>query len=102
MALIEVTEESLRSLVDDAVFRQAQDWADKVTGLRVDGLLVEATVDGVPAGFLVLRHGREGGCGCPLPAPCAHAIAAALAWVRAAGSRSVPQGRGEAPGNRPG
>jgi uncharacterized Zn finger protein len=82
MALIEVTEESLRSLVDDAVFGQAQDWADKVTGLRVDGLHVEATVDGVPAGFLVLRHGLEGRCGCPLPAPCGHVIAAALAWVR--------------------
>jgi uncharacterized Zn finger protein len=90
MALIEVTEESLRRLVDDAVFRQAQDWADKVTGLRVDGLLVEATVDGVPAGFLVLRHGLEGRCGCPLPAPCAHAIAAALAWVRAGDDDESP------------
>ena len=90
MALIEVTEESLRSLVDDAVFRQAQDWADKVTGLRVDGLLVEATVDGVPAGFLVLRRGLEGRCRCPLPAPCAHAIAAALAWVRAGGDDESP------------
>jgi hypothetical protein len=90
MALIEVTEESLRSLVNDAVFEQAQDWADKVTGLRVDGLLVEATVDGVPAGFLVLRHGLEGRCGCPLPAPCAHAIAAALAWVRAGDDDESP------------
>jgi uncharacterized Zn finger protein len=90
MALIEVTEESLRSLVDDAVFGQAQDWADKVTGLRVDGLLVEATVDGVPAGFLVLRHGLEGRCGCPLPAPCAHVIAAALAWVRAGDDDESP------------
>jgi uncharacterized Zn finger protein len=82
MALIEVTEEWVRSLVDDAVFRQAQDWADKVTGLQADGLSVEAMVDGVPIGFEVLRHGIEGRCGCPLPAPCAHAIAAALAWVR--------------------
>ena len=90
MALIEVTEESLRSLVDDAVFGQAQDWADKVTGLRIDGLLVEATVDGVPTGFLVLRHGLEGRCGCPLPAPCAHAIAAALAWVRAGDDDESP------------
>jgi uncharacterized Zn finger protein len=84
MALIEVTEEWVRGLVDDAVFRQAQDLAGKVTGLRADGLLVEAAVDGVPAGFEVLRHGSgiEGRCGCPLRAPCAHAIAAALAWVR--------------------
>lgn len=82
MALIEVTEESLRALVDDAVFVQAAEWAGKVTGLHADGPLVEATVDGVPAGFRVLREGIEGHCGCPLPAPCAHAVAVALAWVR--------------------
>jgi uncharacterized Zn finger protein len=82
MALIEVTEEWVRTLVDSAVFGQAAEWADKVTGLHVDGLLVEATVDGVPSGFRVLHPGIEGRCGCPLPAPCAHAIAIALAWVR--------------------
>lgn len=82
MALIEVTEEWARSLVDNAVFEQAAEWADKVTGLHVDGLLVEATVDGVPVSFRVHPHGIEGRCGCPLPPPCAHAIAVALAWVR--------------------
>jgi uncharacterized Zn finger protein len=82
MALIEVTEEWVRSLADNAVFGQAAEWADKVTGLHVDGLFVEATVDGVPSGFRVHRHGIEGRCGCPRPAPCAHAIAVALAWAR--------------------
>jgi hypothetical protein len=82
MALIEVTEEWVRGLVDNAVFEQAAQWTDKVTGLHVDGLLVEATVDGVPSGFRVLRRGIEGRCGCPLPAPCAHVIAVALAWAR--------------------
>ena len=42
------------------------------------------------AGFLVLRHGLEGRCGCPLPAPCAHVIAAALAWVRAGDDDESP------------
>jgi uncharacterized Zn finger protein len=84
MALIEVTEASLRSLVDDAVFVQAAEWTGKVTGLHADGPLIEATVDGVPAGFRVLREGIEGHCGCLAPAPCAHAVAAALAWVRTA------------------
>ena len=82
MALIEVTEEWVRGLVDNAVFEQAAEWTDKVTGLHVDGLLVEATVDGVPSGFRVLRRGIEGRCGCPRPAPCAHVIAVALAWTR--------------------
>jgi hypothetical protein len=90
MARIEVTEEWVRGLVDDTVFRQAQDWADKVTGLSAGGLLVEATVEGVPVGFEVLRHGIEGRCGCPQPAPCAHAIAAALAWVRTGGDDESP------------
>jgi hypothetical protein len=82
MALIEVTEEWVRGLVDNAVFEQAAESTDKVTGLHVDGLLVEATVDGVPSGFRVLRRGIEGRCGCPRPAPCAHVIAVALAWAR--------------------
>jgi len=90
MALIEVTEEWVRSLVDDAVFRQARDWTDKVTGLQADGLSVEAVVDSVPVGFQVHRHGIEGRCGCPLPAPCAHAVAAALAWVRTGDKNESP------------
>jgi hypothetical protein len=91
MALIEVTEEWVRGLVGNAVFEQAAEWTDKVAGLHVDGLLVEATVDGVPSGFRVLRRGIEGRCGCPLPAPCAHAIAVALVWARAGHDAEQPQ-----------
>src|SRR5258708_34994518 len=81
MALIEVTEQSLRGQAGDVVFEQALVWADKVDGLTADGPLVQATVDGVSVSFRVLPHGIDARCGCALPRPCPHAVADALAWV---------------------
>jgi hypothetical protein len=85
MARIEVTEESLRAAVPDPVFRQAQDLAGKVTALSATGLLIEATVDGSATTIRIRPDTTpDAHCACPASPPCAHAIAAALAWVRAA------------------
>ncbi len=46
MAQIEVTEESLRTTVDEAVFAQAVTLADKVAGFSAVGPLFEDIVDG--------------------------------------------------------
>jgi uncharacterized Zn finger protein len=82
VAYVEVTEESLRALAGDTVFVQALALADKVTGLRADGPMVEATVDGVAVSVRFLKHGIDARCGCPLTTPCPHAFAAAVALVR--------------------
>ncbi len=82
MAIIEVSEDVLRRMAGGDVFGQALTWADKVTGLRVDGTVISATVDGVPVRVRILADGIAGQCGCPADGPCAHAVAAALAWVR--------------------
>jgi hypothetical protein len=91
MARIEVTEESLRAAVPDPVFRQAQDLAGQITALSTTGLQIEATIDGSPVAIRIrpatppdARTPLDARCACPAPPPCAHAIAAALAWVRAA------------------
>ena len=47
MAQIEVTEESLRTAVDEAVFAQAVTLADKVAGFSAVGPQIEAIVDGI-------------------------------------------------------
>lgn len=105
MARIEVTEESLRATVDEPVFRHALDLTDKVSGLSATGLLVEAVVDGSAVSVRIRPDSSQpdssqpdsspldsirpdtslhARCACPAPPPCAHALAAALAWVHAA------------------
>ena len=87
MAQIEVTEESLRTAVDEAVFAQALTLADKVAGFSAVGPQIEAIVDGVEVSVRVSPFGLDARCACPAPyrqgAPCPHAVAAVLTWVRA-------------------
>jgi hypothetical protein len=83
MARIEVTEESLRAATGERVFAQAVALAGKVAGLSAAGSLVEATVDGADVSVRVGFGGLDARCACPAEAPCSHAVAAVLAWVRA-------------------
>jgi hypothetical protein len=92
MARIEVTEESLRAAVPDPVFRHAQDLAGQVTALSTTGLQIEATVDGSAVAIRIRPDTTpDARCACPASPPCAHAIAAALAWVRAATQEDTPE-----------
>src|SRR5207244_3515905 len=88
MAQIEVTEESLRAAVDEAVFAQAVTLAGKVAGFSAVGPQIEAIVDGIEVSVRVKPFGLDAHCACPAAphpggAPCAHAVAAVLTWVRA-------------------
>src|ERR1700750_4441 len=87
MAQIEVTEESLHRAVDEAVFAQAVTLADKVAGFSAVGPQIEAIVDGIEVSVRVSPSGLDARCACPAPyregAPCPHAVAAVLTWVRA-------------------
>jgi uncharacterized Zn finger protein len=95
MVRIEVTEVSLRATVDQHVFAQAVALAGKVSGLSAAGPQVEATVDGTDVSVRVRPGGLDARCACPaaLPypaAPCPHAVAAVLAWVRAGSEGTSP------------
>ena len=85
MAQIEVTEESLRTAVDEAVFAQAVTLVGKVAGFSAVGSQIEAIVDGTEVSVRVRPFGLDTQCACPAPAgtPCPHAVAAVLTWVRA-------------------
>jgi hypothetical protein len=88
MAQIEVTEESLRTAVDEAVFAQALTLADKVAGFSAVGPQIEAIVDGTEVSVRVKPFGLDARCACPAApypegGPCPHAVAAVLTWVRA-------------------
>src|SRR5260370_917052 len=90
MALVKITEESLRDAAGDGAYGQALTLADKVAGLSADGPLVEAAVDGVPVSLRIGQGWIEPRCGCPAPQPCLHAVATALAWVRTGDDEQVP------------
>ena len=88
MARIEVTEESLRATVNQHVFARAVTLVGKVAGLSAAGPLVGASVDGTDVSVRVRPGGLDARCTCPdadpyPAAPCPHAVAAVLAWVRA-------------------
>ena len=68
MAQIEVTEESLRTAVDEAVFAQAVTLADKVAGFSAVGPQIEAIVDGIEVSVRVNPFGLDARCACPAPA----------------------------------
>jgi hypothetical protein len=82
VALVKITEESLREQAGDLVFEQALAMAAKVADLEAAGPLIEATVDGTPVRIRIGPPDLDARCGCPAPAPCPHAVAVALAWVR--------------------
>ena len=97
MARIVVTEESLRATVDQGVFAQAVALAGQVSGLLAVGPLIEATVDGTDVSVRVGPGGLDARCACPAAvpypaAPCPHAVAAVLAWVRAGSGEADPEG----------
>ncbi len=99
MARIVVTEESLRATVDQSVFAQAVALAGKVSGLSAAGPQVEATVDGTDVSVRVGPGGLDARCACPAAvpypaAPCPHAVAAVLAWVRSGSGEADPEGTG--------
>ena len=83
MARIEVTEESLRTAVGEDVFAQAAALAGKVTGISAVGPQVEAIVDGTEVSVRIQPGGLDARCACPAAAPCPHAVAAVLTWIRA-------------------
>jgi hypothetical protein len=82
MAIIEVSEDGVRCAAGGEVFGQAEEWADKVSGLQARGPVICATVEGVPVSVRILPDGIAGECECPAHGLCAHAVAAVLAWVR--------------------
>jgi len=92
VAVIEVSEESLRLIVGDEALGQAARLVDSglVADVRLDGLLVFATVDGTPVSVRVLDDALAWKCPCPDDAPCVHAVAAALAWVRTGTDEETP------------
>jgi hypothetical protein len=92
VAVIEVSEESLRLIVGDEVLGQAAGLVDGglVADVRLDGLLVFATVAGMPVSVRVQDDVLAWKCPCPDDAPCVHAVAAALAWVRTGADAETP------------
>jgi uncharacterized Zn finger protein len=92
VAVIEVSEESLRLIAGDEVLGQAARLVDGglVADVRLDGVLVFATVDGTPVSVPVLDDALAWKCPCPDDAPCVHAVAAALAWVRTGTDEETP------------
>jgi SWIM zinc finger len=92
VAVVETSEESLRLIAGDEVLRQAARLVDggMVADVRLDGLLVFATVAGTPVSVRVLEDALAWRCLCPDDAPCVHAAAAALAWVRTGTDEETP------------
>jgi hypothetical protein len=92
VAVIEVSEESLRLIAGDEVLGQAARLVDGglVADVRLEGVLVFATVDGTPVSVRVLDDVLAWKCPCPDDAPCVHAVAAALAWVLAGADEDTP------------
>ena len=92
VAVIEVSAESLRLIAGDEVLGQAAGLVDggMVADVRLDGLLVSATVAGTPVSVRVLEDALAWKCPCPDDAPCVHAVAAALAWVRTGTDKETP------------
>jgi uncharacterized Zn finger protein len=92
VAVIEVSEESLRLIAGDQVLGQAAGLVDAgmVADVRLDGLLVFATVAGMSVSVRVLEDALAWKCPCPDDAPCVHAVAAALAWVRTGTDEETP------------
>jgi hypothetical protein len=81
VAVIEVSEESLRLIAGDEVLGQAAGLVDggMVADVRLDGLLVSAIVAGTSVSVRVLEDALAWKCPCPGDAPCVHVVAAALA-----------------------
>jgi len=93
MAVIEVSEDALRRGASDEVYARAAGLVAAVSDLRVAGTFLNATVGGVPTSVRLLNGGIEGRCECGAPdrGPCAHAVAATLAWLRDGQDEDAPE-----------
>jgi uncharacterized Zn finger protein len=93
MAVIEVSEDALRRGASDEVYSRAVGLVGTVSDLRVAGTFLNATVSGVPTSVRLLDGGIEGRCECDGPdrGPCAHAVAAALAWLQGGQDEDAPE-----------
>jgi uncharacterized Zn finger protein len=93
VTVIKVSEDALRRVASDEVYARAVEFAGTVSDLRVDGTLLNATVAGVPTSVRLLDGGIQGRCECDAPGagPCAHAVAAALAWVQGGQEEKAPE-----------
>ena len=69
VARIEVTEESLRTAVDERVFAQAEVLADRVAGVSAVGPQVEAIVDVSEVSVRIRPGCLDARCACPAAAP---------------------------------
>jgi hypothetical protein len=81
VAQIEVTEESIRGLVDGELYERGVLLASQVSGLSVSGAVVEATADGMRVTARILPNRLGGECECADSVPCGHVVATLLAWV---------------------
>lgn len=92
VAVIEVSEESLRLLVGDETLGRAVGLVDggMVADVRLDGLLVFATVAGKPVSVRVLEDALAWECPCSSDALCVHVVAAVVAWVRTGTDEETP------------
>lgn len=93
VAVIEVSEDALRREAGVEVYARAVGLAETVSDLRVTGTLLTAVVAGVPVSVHLLDAGIEGRCECDLRGggPCAHAVAAVLAWVQGGRDEDAPE-----------
>jgi uncharacterized Zn finger protein len=83
VAQIEVTEESVRGLVDGGVYEEGLLLMGSVSGLSVAGTVVGAAVDGIPVRARIRDGWLDGECEqCAGLSRCPHMVAALLAWVR--------------------
>ena len=93
MAVVEVSERSVRRLADARSFERGQAYfaAGRVRRFTVDGASVAATVGGTSLYRVRLEitgTGLGGRCSCPYGQEgvfCKHCVAAALAWLEAGG-----------------
>jgi hypothetical protein len=81
VAQIEVTEESIRQMVDTETFERGELIASQVHGLSVSGTMVQATADGLRVTVWVMPNRLDGECECHDSVPCGHMVATLLTWV---------------------
>ncbi len=87
-----MSEDALRRAASGEVFARAVELVDagKVGDLRAGGTVMSAIVAGIPVSVRILAGGIEGQCAVREGGPCAHAVAAALAWVREGQDEDAP------------
>lgn len=101
MAVVEVTEGSVRELADTRSFERGRAYfvAGQVRRFKVDGTSLTATVDGTSTYRVrldITANGLDGRCSCPYGQEgvfCKHCVATALAWLDAGGEVGEPRAK---------